>query len=376
MTEPRVVLVDGVAGYWGGRVSERLMAEPDLHVIGLDTQPPQQGSGIDFIQVDPRNSLLVELLKEEKVHTYIHLAFLESDRPSETAFEFNVMGTMKVLSACAEAHVKRVVLKSSTLIYGAEPGNSAFLREDHPLNAKPNFGTLRDLIEIENFCTGFRSQSPEVQLTLLRFANIIGPSVDSPLTRFLRDDAAPMLLGFDPVVQVIHEEDVVNALVHAAIYEVPGVYNIAAQGAMPLFKLTGLAGKFPVPVFHPIAYLGESFLGPQFTPLSFDYLRYPCVGDLQRMREELEFNPTYLAEDAVRDFAAQRKHKAAAPTLTPHEVEEERLRAIIERRKNIRLQTARGEPARPRPRGRLATDVGADIGVESADSNLYEEKSQ
>jgi UDP-glucose 4-epimerase len=372
MTEQRVILVDGVAGYWGGRAAERLLAEPDLHVIGLDTELPQQGSGIDFIQADMRNPLLVELLKEEKVHTYLHLAFLESDRPSESAFEFNVMGTMKVLSACAEAGVKHVVLKSSTLVYGAQPGNSAFLREDHPLNAKRNFGTLRDLLEIESFITTFRGQSPEVTLTLLRFANILGPTVESPLTRFLRDDTAPMLLGFDPVVQVIHEEDVVNALVHAAIYEVPGTYNIAAHGAMPLFKLTGLAGKFPLPVFHPIAYLGESFLGPQFTQIDFDYLRYPCVGDLRRMREDLEFKPTYLAEDAVREFAALLKQKAAAPTMTPQEAEEERLRAVIERRKTIRQQTAGGGPARPRPRGHSAADAVA----ESADSSLYEEKSE
>jgi len=319
-----------------------------------------------------RNPLLVELLKEEKVHTYVHLAFLESDRPSENAFEFNVMGTMKVLSACAEAGVKHVVLKSSTLIYGAQPGNSAFLREDHPLNAKRNFGTLRDLLEIENFVATFRGQSPEIKLTVLRFAHILGPTVESPLTRFLRDDAAPMLLGFDPVVQMIHEEDVVNALVHAVIYNVPGTYNIAAQGAMPLFKLAGLAGKLPVPVLHPIAYLGESFLGPQFTAIDFDYLRYPCVGDLQRMREDLEFKPVYLAEDAVREFAALRKQKGATPALTPQEVEEERLRTIIERRKNIRQQMAEGGQPRPHPRGRTETDAVA----ESADSSLYEEKSQ
>ncbi len=372
MTEQRVVLVDGVAGYWGGRVAERLLAEPGLHVIGLDTEPPQQGSGIDFIQADMRNPLLVELLKEERVHTYIHLAFVESDRPSENAFEFNVMGTMKVLSACAEAGAEHVVLMSSTLLYGAQPGNSAFLREDHPLNAKRNFGTLRDLLEIENFVATFRGQSPEVKLTVLRFAQILGPTVDSPLTRFLRDDTAPMLLGFDPVVQVIHEDDVVNALVHAAIYDVSGTYNIAAHGAMPLFKLTGLAGKFPVPVLHPIAYLGESFLGPQFTSIDFDYLRYPCVADLQRMREDLEFKPVYLAEDAVREFAALRKQKAAAPTMTPQEAEEERLRAIIERRKSIRQQMASGGQPRPHPRGRTE----ADVVTESADSSLYEEKNQ
>ena len=372
MTKQRVVLVDGVAGYWGGRVAEHLLGEPDLHVIGLDTKPPQQGSGIDFIQTDTRNPLLVELLKEEKVHTYVHLAFLDSERPSETAFDFNVMGTMKVLSACAEAGVKHVVLKSSTLLYGAQPGNSAFLREEHPLNAKRNFGALRDLLEIENFVAAFRGQSPEVKLTLLRFANILGPTVESPLTRFLRDDTAPMLLGFDPVVQVIHEEDVVNALVHATLHDGPGTYNVAANGAMPLLKLAGLAGKFALPVFHPFAYLGESFLGPQFTSMDFDYLRYPCVGDLQRMREDLEFRPTYLAENAVREFAALRKQIAAAPAMTPQEAEEERLRAIIERRKHIRQQMAAGSATRPRLRGQAEAAAAA----EPADSNSVEEKSQ
>ncbi len=372
MTDQRVVLVDGVAGYWGGRVAERLLSEPDLHVIGLDTEPPQQGSGIDFIQADMRNPLLVELLKEEKVHTYVHLAFKETERPSESAFDFNVMGTMKVLSACAEADVRHVVLKSSTLLYGAQPGNSAFLREDHPLNAKRNFGTLRDLLEIENFLASFRSQSPEVRLTVLRFAHVLGPTVDSPLARFLRDDAAPMLLGFDPVTQLVHEDDVTSALAHAVIYEVPGAYNIAAAGAMPLFKLTGLAGKFPVPVLHPIAYLGESLLGPQFTAIDLDYLRYPCVGDLQRMREDLEFAPAYSAEDVVREFAALQKQHAAAPGMSPQEAEEERLRAIIERRKNLRQQTAGHGTNKPRPRGRPQDDMVA----ESADSRLYEEKSQ
>jgi UDP-glucose 4-epimerase len=365
MAEKRVVLVDGVAGCWGGRVAERLLAEPDLHVIGLDTTPPKQGSGIDFIQTDIRNPLLADLLKEEQVDTYVHLAFIESDRPNEAAFDFNVMGTMKVLSACAEAGVKRVILRSSTLVYGAQPGNSAFLREDHPLNAKRNFGSLRDQLEIETFCNSFRSQWPQVKLTLLRFAHILGPTVETPLARFLRDDKAPTLFGFDPVVQLIHEEDVVNALAHVTIFNVPGTYNVAASGAMPLFKLAGLAGKLSVPVLHPFAYLGESVLGAQLTPIDFDYLRYACVGDLKRMREELEFEPTYTAEATVREFSAVRKARLAVP----EDVEEERLRAVIERRKRIREQMAAGGPTRHQPRGHTETEAVA----VSADSNLYEE---
>ena len=357
MTKQRVVVVDGVASYWGGHVAERLVAEPDLHVIGLDTAPPRQSSGLDFIQVDIRNPLLVELLKEEQVDTYLHLAFLESDRPVEKVFDYNVMGTMKVLSACAEAGVKRVLLKSSTLVYGAQSTNSAFLYEDHPLNAKRNYGTVRDLVEIENFCSAFRGQWPEVKLTILRFAPIIGPTVETALTRFLRDDTAPMLLGFDPVMQLIHENDVVSALTYAAVSDVTGTYNVAASGAMPLYKLTGLAGKLPLPVLHPIAYLGESFLGPQFTVMDFDYLRYPCVGDLQRMRDELGFQPVYTAEEAVREFATLRKEKATASAMTPQEAEEERLRSIIERRKHLRAQMAAGGSAHRQSREHTKAEV-------------------
>ena len=366
MAEQRVVLVDGVGGYWGGRVAERLLAEPDLHVIGLDTKPPQHGTGIDFIQTDIRNPLLVDLLKEEQVDTYVHLAFMETDRPTESAFDFNVMGTMKVLSACADAGVKSVILRSSTLIYGAQPGNSAFLHEGHPLNAKHNVGTLRDMLEIEAFCNSFRAQWPQVKLTILRFAHILGPTVTSPLTRFLRDDTAPTLFGFDPVIQLIHETDVVNALAHVAIFNVPGIYNVAAAGAMPLFKLTGLAGKLSVPVLHPLAYLGESLLGSQLTPIDFDYLRYPCVGDLKRMREELEFEPAYTAEAAVREFATVRKSHVAMP----EDLEEERLRAVIERRKRIREQMAAGGPERHQPRGRTEEEPL----IVSSDNNLYEEQ--
>jgi UDP-glucose 4-epimerase len=351
MAKERVVLVDGVSGDWGGRVAERLLDEPDLHVIGLDAAPPEHSSGLDYIQADMRNPLLTEFLKEERVHTYVHLGFQETDRPTEAAFEYNVMGTMKVLSACASAGVKHVVLKSSTLVYGARPGNSAFLREEHPLNAPRTHGTLRDLLEIEAFCQTFRVQSPQVKLTTLRFAHIIGPTTQTAMTGYLQDDVVPMLLGFDPVIQLIHEEDVVNALAWAAIYEVPGVFNVGAAGAMPLFKLIGLAGKRHLPILHPLAYLGSSMMGPHLLPFDADYLRYVCVGDLRRMREELEFQPAHTAEEAVRQFVTAQQSKVAVPGLTQQEAEEEQLRAVIERRKTLRRQMAAGAPVRRQPRG-------------------------
>lgn len=347
MVDKRVVLVTGIAGYWGGRVASALLAAPEYHVIGLDSEPPAEGLvGLDYIQADVRNPLLYELFRSEDVHTVCHLKFIENNHPSETAFDVNVMGTMKVFGACAEAGVRKLVFKSSTAVYGALPDNSAFLREDMPLRGSRKYGYTRDLVEIEAFCNGFRGQYPQINLTILRFPNIIGPGVESPLTQFLSDPLAPVLLGFDPMMQLIHEEDVVQAIVHSINNDVQGIYNVAAQGAMPLSKLMALAGKFPLPVFHMFAYWGMNLPGSgglqlmRHVPIELDYIRYPWVGDLTRMKDEMMFEPVYTAEEALREFAGKMRvshYEEESPALG---YDGERLRDTIERRRRNRERLA------------------------------------
>lgn len=348
MDKQRVVMVDGVANDWGARVAAQLVDDPDLHVIGLDASPPEQPiKGLDFIQADLHNPALVDLIREEKVDTLVHLTFSEHRRPSESDFETNVMGTMKILGACVEAGVRKVVLKSSIMVYGANPTNSLYLREDHPHKANKVYGYLRDLLEIEAFCNGLQRQAGDMIITILRFAHIVGPRITTPMTRFLRDDDALVLLGFDPMMQVIHENDVVNALVHAVRHDAPGAFNVAAQPAMPLWKLMGLAGKLPFPVLHPLAYLSVSLLGPRNAPIELDYLRYPCVGDLTRMESELGFTPQYSADETLREFASQNRLRRYMPESLTRQQEEQRLRETIERRRRMREQ-AGAKPARPR----------------------------
>lgn len=355
MTNPRVILVSGVAGYWGAQVANRLLAESGsqpggqqkYHVIGLDLEPPRQEiKGLDFIQADIRNPLFVDLLRSENVHTVCHLVFTDSTRPTEASFDVNVIGTMKVLGACAEAGVSKVVLKSSMAVYGARPTNSAFLTEEHPLQGSHAYGYTRDGIEIEAFCNGFRRQVPHMILTILRFASIVGPKVDSPMTRFLREPWTPVLLGFDPLMQVIHERDVVEALVHAVLNDVPGVFNVAAEGILPLTRLMALAGKLPVPIFHLFAYWGAGALGSsglrltRYVPIELDYIRYPWVGDLTKMRQELGFTPRYTAEEALREFAGQQRLRRYIPESASLTYDEERLRDTIERRRRARARQA------------------------------------
>jgi UDP-glucose 4-epimerase len=128
------------------------------------------------------------------------------------------------------------------------------------------------------------------------------------MTRFLKEPWAPSLLGFDPMMQIVHEDDVVRALVHAVLNDLPGVYNVAAEGVMPLSKLRGLAGKPPMPVFHKFVYWGVALPGgtsralDRCLPIEPDYIRYPWVGDLSKMREEFGFEPSYTAEETLREF--------------------------------------------------------------------------
>ncbi len=343
MSEKKVILVTGVASYWGYRVAQKLAADPRNHVLGLDTvQPKDAIEGLDFIQADIRNPLLVDLFKSEHVEIVCHLAFKESTRPSESIFDHNVMGTIKVLGACAESGVKKIILMSSTAVYGAGFKNPAYITEETELGGSRAFGSIRDLMEIESFCNGFRGQYPDKVLSILRFANIVGPTAESPMTKFLQEPLSPTLMGFDPMMQLIHEDDIVGAIAHVVDKDHPGVFNIAAKDLMPLSKVTGIVGKIRIPVFHLFAYWGYSMMGgsglrlSKRIPLELDYIRYRWVGDLQKMRDILQFSPQFLAEDALQAFADQKRVKQYVPEAISRAYDADRLKGIIERRRQNR----------------------------------------
>jgi UDP-glucose 4-epimerase len=341
----RRVVVTGVAGFWGKRVAEALVEMPGFHVIGVDQDDSGINlKGLDFIRADIRNPLLAELFQSEGIDTVCHLKFLDSDMPNEDSFEQNVMGTMKLLGSCAEAVVGRVILRSSTAVYGARPENSAFIPETSLLNGSRNTGWIRDMLEIETFCSGFIQENPEVALTVLRFSNVIGPKVDSSMTHFLKEPASPVLLGFNPMFQVIHEEDAVGALVHAVVRGTAGTFNVAAENPLPLVKLTTLAGKIPVPVLHWLVYWGQNMNGmrSRYSPIEPNYLRYPWVGDLSKMHTELAFEPRYTAEEALREFASIQRMHRYLPDSVALAYDEDRLRDTIERRRRIKEQEIPG----------------------------------
>jgi UDP-glucose 4-epimerase len=315
-----------------------LLAEPGLHVIGLDAEPPKEEiQRLDFVQADVRNPLLADLLRREGVDGVCHLAFQETARYNEGAFDFNVMGTVKVMGAAAESGVRQVVWMSSTMVYGAHPDNSAFLKEDSALRGSRSDGSNRYRLEIESFLNGFRRQAPDLSAAVLRFASIAGPTAPTPLNDYLRKPAAPILVGFDPMLQVIHEDDVVEAIAHTVLVGADGAFNIAADPPLPLLRILGRAGKLPLPVLHPIA---ERTRLRGLSPIPPSYLRYRWVADVTAMQEQLGFVPQFGATEAIEALATHQRMEQYKPGTEAAEYDEERLRATMERRQQRRESRA------------------------------------
>ena len=329
----KTILVTGVSDYWGGRVAARLVQEPDVRVLGISpTSPPLKIEGVDFIQVDVRNPLLAELLTAEQVDTICHLEWHDRRRPSEADFDLNVMGTMRLFGAAAQAGVRHLVWRSTTAVYGALADNCAFLPESWPLNGSKRDGRLRYAIEVEEFAAGFAQQFPHIGVTVLRMANVLGPTADTPLGRYLTPKLIPVLLGFNPILQLLHEDDAVEALAHACLHTVPGVYNIGAPDLMPLAKLIRLAKGQDVPVLHPLAYWGIGGLGHKF-PYEVDYFRYRWVGDTGKMTADFGWQPSKTAEDAVRELSAA---KRTSPTAQhARALDEGYLREVLAKRGKV-----------------------------------------
>ena len=160
---------------------------------------------------------------------------------------------MNVLAACAggDSPVRKFIFKSSAHVYGCEQDDPAFFTESMSRTHRPTTSIERDIVEAEASVVDFATKNPGVDVTVLRCANVLGPDVNTAFSRMFSLPVVPMVLGFDPRTQFVHEDDIVHALEHAAIHRVPGVYNVAADGVLALSEAIGLLGKRPAPVLPP-----------------------------------------------------------------------------------------------------------------------------
>jgi UDP-glucose 4-epimerase len=252
------ILITGLSTYWGGRLAQALESFEQVEaIIGVDSREPTlELERTEFVKVTNQHSLLQRIVRAAEIDTVIdtRLSVNGLNSSERDVHENNVIGTMNILAACSgpDSPVRKFVFKSSTHYYGAEQDDPSFfterMRRPHP----PNSRLERDIVEAESAVAEFADKQPETTVTVLRCANVLGPDVDTGFTRMFSLPVVPMMLGFDPRLQFVHEDDVVHALEHAAITETPGTYNVAADGVLALSEAIDLLGKRAVPLLPPV----------------------------------------------------------------------------------------------------------------------------
>ncbi|MFP2934018.1 SDR family oxidoreductase [Pyxidicoccus sp. 3LG] len=302
------VAVTGASGDYGKLLLQRLDRDPDVEsILVLDVARPE-GAKVEYHRVDltryDAESELTDALAERPVDALYHLAFLYGPiRSGSLAHELEVIGTMNVLTAAGRARLPRLVVPSMTAVYGARGNNPALLREDAPLQGCPHSRFVTDKVEVEGQVRAFRERHPDMRVLVLRFAPVLGPSVDSPATRLLKHDVVPTLLGFDPLWQGLHEEDAGRALHHALRAEASGEFNIVGRGVLPLSGLIQQAGGRPLPLPGPLfraALHTLDVVGAATLPVALlDYIHYSWVADGERAESALGFIPFHHVRDAA-----------------------------------------------------------------------------
>ena len=301
---PGTVLVTGISGNLGRVVAKLLHTE--ARVVGLDRRPfAGRPKDIAHHQVDLRKAKAEEAFRQHRIEALIHLGIMHDPRmPRSEAHSFNVVGTHRILDLCVRHGVKKVVVLSSANVYGPLPENSNFLTEETPLMAADRYSDVRDLIELDMYAQSFLWKHPEIETVVLRPVHIVGPTVRNAPSNYLRLERPITVLGFDPMIQLIHVDDVCRAIVLALRPGVRGVYNVTGPGEVPLSTILKELGRKPVPVPHFLVrtLLRRAFEArlTSFPPEEVDHLQYLCAVDGSRAARDLGYAPRHSLRETIR----------------------------------------------------------------------------
>lgn len=319
----RRVLVTGVASRLGTVLASELLADPQTElVLGIDTRVPVLDPSERFVhlQADLRSPGLDRLLGPYRLDSIVHndvLQFPEPGRSARLLHDNNVVGTLQLLAAAeAQSELRGLVLRGTATIYGSEPNAPAFFTEDMAARFPLRTRWQRDAAESEKLVEAFARRRPEVACTILRFQPILGRTLDTPAMRLIDSPVIPTWMGFDPMVQVIHGDDAVEAMVVALRRGVRGAVNVAAPDRVSLSRVLRRLRKTALPLappaFRPALALAARLGLPRMDVDTQRFLRYGRGVDTTRMRTELGFQPALSSIGAIELVAMARAEERAA----------------------------------------------------------------
>ncbi len=301
---PEVVLTTGAAGNLGRRVVQLLHRKHN--VVAVDRRPIRDlPKDVEHVQADVRWRSFEDVFRTHRVRAIVHLGLIHNPRGEREQYRFNVVGTQRLLDLAADYGVSTFVMLSSANIYGPDPDNSYFLTEDAPLLGAEHHPDIRDLVAVDRIVQSFFYRQPEVRTVMLRPVHIIGPRVRNAPANYLRLPRPWVLTGFDPMIQLIHEDDVVRALEFGLETEsARGVFNVVGPGSAPLSRVLSVLGRKPrsIPSFMARRLLDGAWrLGASgYPPPELRHVQYNCIVDGSLWAEKQGFTPSFDFVQTVR----------------------------------------------------------------------------
>jgi UDP-glucose 4-epimerase len=296
------VLITGIVGRLGKHLCRVLHREGP--VVGIDRREfPDRPKDVVHHQVDIRRRKMRDIFRSGNIRAVVHLGVMHDPRASASEHHtWNVVAFAKLLEYMAQYRVPKLVVLSSANVYGPQPDNPQFLLEESPLLGGQDFSEIRDLIDVDMLAQSFFWRHPDTETVILRPVHILGNVRNAP-SNYLRLSVVPTLMGFDPMVQLIHQDDVVHAIKCALAPGVRGIFNVAGPEPSPLSRVLKILGRATLPVPHPVAkslltnlwrYRLSSFPAPEL-----DHIRYVCMVDDHRARAQMGYAPRRSLRDTI-----------------------------------------------------------------------------
>ncbi|OMC31617.1 hypothetical protein A5740_14765 [Mycobacterium sp. GA-1841] len=336
---PKVVLVTGACRFLGGYLISRLAQNPSIeHVIAVDAVVPSKDlmrrmGRAEFVRADIRNPFIAKVIRNGNVDTVVHAAaasYAPRSGGRAALKELNVMGAIQLFAACQKApSVRRVVLKSTSEVYGASPRDPVMFSEESSARRPPGDGFARDSIDIEGYARGLARRRPDIDLTILRLANMIGPAMDTALSRYLAGPVVPSVIGRDARLQLLHEQDALGALEHATTAGTAGTFNVGAAGIIMMSQAIRRSGRVRLPLPRAaLSMMNSLSRATNYTELDreqMNYLSYGRVMDTARMHRDLGYSPKWTTAEAFDDYV---RGRGLTPILDPRWVRSMESRAV------------------------------------------------
>ena len=303
------IAITGVSGYIGSKLLSRLDKSEFVDtIVGIDVKPPKIDSRkLKFYCQDiskPFDAIFIE----NKVDSAVHLAFvLKPTHDKRNARQVDIAGMMNFRDACNQTGVRHILYLSSHTVYGANPDNPPYFDEDSTLRPLSGFQYSEDKVEAEGILTDFARSDKNIRLTIIRSCPVIGPDAKGSIVNSMFTPVMIRIAGYDPSLQFIHEDDLVELMIAFIKGEKAGVFNAAGNGEIRYSETAVLAKKkmlaLPGSLLYFLLRWSWALRLQSESPTSgLEFIKYPPLVSTGKVKTELGFQFRHSSKEAAVSF--------------------------------------------------------------------------